>query len=146
MLTSTIDPLRYALFITWEEMPIQHRGTVEWADELLRKITSVDKPSGGKILAVGDFRKTAPVVPRARKSDTIAAPIRSSHLWPAFHILRLYAPIRNAEDIQYAEFVDPVGDGKLGHDSHWVRHSVLLHMIQEIDSIESTIQYLHPSV
>ena len=77
------------------------------------------------------------VVPRAGKSDAIAASIRSSHL--SFHILRLHAPIPNAEDIQYAEFVDAIGDGNLGYDSH----SVPLHMIQEIGSIESSIQYLY---
>ena len=65
---------------------MQHRSTIECVDELLRKITSIiDKPFGGKkLLAVGDFRQIAPVVSGASKSDTIAAPIRFSHLWPAF--------------------------------------------------------------
>lgn len=120
---------------------MQHRGVMECADELLRKITRIDKLFGGKILlAVGDFRQTAPVVPGAGKSDTIAASIRSSHLWPAFYVLPLHAPIRNAEDIQYAEFVDAIGDGQLDYHTH----SVPLHMIQAIDRIESTIQYLYP--
>ena len=39
---------------------MQHRNTIECVDELLRKITSIDKPFGGKVLlAVGDFRQTA---------------------------------------------------------------------------------------
>ena len=123
-------------------MPMQHRNTIECVDELLRKITSIDKPFGGKVLlAVGDFRQTAPIVSRAGKSDTIAASIQSSRLWTAFHILRLHAPIRNAEDIEYAEFVDTIGDGNHGYD----RHSVSLDMIQETDCIQSSIQYLYPS-
>lgn len=40
----------------------------------------------------------------------------------------------------YAKFVDAIGDGKLGYDSH----SIPLHTIQELDSIKSTIQYLYP--
>lgn len=104
-------------------------------DQPLRKTTLIDRPFGGKILlAVGDPQQTAPVVPKAGKCDTIPASIRSGHLWPAFHILCLHAPIRNVEVIQYAEFVD----AKLGYDSN----SVPLHMIRATDSIESTIQYL----
>ena len=88
---------------------MQHRNTIECVDELLRKITSIDKPFGGKaLLAIGDFRQTAPIVSGAGKSNTIAASIQSSHLWTAFHTLRLHAPIRNAEDIEYAKFVDAV--------------------------------------
>ena len=79
-----------------------------------------------------------PVVSGPGKIDTIAASICPSYIWPAFHIFRLHAPIRNAEDIQYAEFVDAIWDGKIGCDSH----SVSLHMIQEINSIKYTIQYL----
>ena len=76
---------------------MQHQNTIACFDELLRKITSIDKPFGGKVLlAVGNFRQTAPIVSGAGKSDTIAASIQSSHLWPAFHILRLHAPIRTS--------------------------------------------------
>ena len=121
---------------------MQHRNTIECVDELLRKITLIDKPFGGKVLlAVGDFRQTAPIVSGAGKSDTIAASIQSSRLWTAFHILRLHAPIRNAEDIEYAEFVDAIGDGNHGYDCH----SVPLDMIQGTDCIQSSIQYLYPS-
>ena len=122
---------------------MQHRGTMECVDKLLRKITSIDKPFGRKmLLAVGGFRQTAPVVPGAGKSDTVTRSIRSIRLWPVFHILRLHAPINNAEGTQRAEFVDAAEDGKLGFDGH----SVPLHMIREIYSTESTIQYLYPPV
>jgi ATP-dependent DNA helicase PIF1 len=69
-------------------------------------------PFGGKIfILVGDFRQTGPVIRYGTKAQVIDASLRKSNLWPLFNIERLSIPIRNAEDPEFATFVDTIGDG-----------------------------------
>ena len=52
-------------------------------DRLLRDITGLDSPFGGKIfLWGGDFRQVLPVVRHGRPSDIVENCIKSSKLWP----------------------------------------------------------------
>lgn len=70
------------------------------------------KPFGGKVvILLGDFRQTCPVVPRGTKADVLNACISRCHFWSLFSISRLITPIRNAEDPEFASFVDNIGDG-----------------------------------
>src|SRR6266705_5608002 len=58
-------------------------------------------------------------------------------LWVIWCMIKHHG--QNTLFTMYAEFVDAIGDSKLSYDSH----SILLHIIQEIGSIESTIQNLY---
>lgn len=69
-------------------------------------------PFGGKVvILLGDFCQTCPVIPRGTKADVLNACISRCHLWVLFHIARLLTPIRNADDPDFASFVDAIGDG-----------------------------------
>ena len=51
-------------------------------DVLLRDITQVNRPFGGKYMFLGgDFRQVLPVVPRAGREGTVRQCIKYSHLW-----------------------------------------------------------------
>lgn len=90
-----------------------NKATLACTDNLLQLIMQrPDVPFGGKILILlGDFRQTCPVIRHGSRAQVVEASIRSSHLWPLFQIRQLITPIRNAADLEYAAFVDAIGDG-----------------------------------
>lgn len=99
-------------------------------------MTSGD-PFGGKIVVlVGDFRQCGPVIPRGTRADIVEASLISSHLWPLFTIRNLTIPIRNAQDPEFADFVDSIGDG-LGPE-------VFLPMIQTVYTEADLISFVWP--
>jgi hypothetical protein len=67
----------------------------------------------------------------------VDASIRSSPLFQLFTIARLTQPIRNAEDLEFANFVDEIGDGA-GPEVH-------LDILQPAQSAEELIDFVYPS-
>ena len=58
--------LRDTTIFIWDEASIIPANTLTAVDILLRDITQVDRPFGGKFVFLGeDFRQVLPVVPRA---------------------------------------------------------------------------------
>lgn len=89
-----------------------NRAVMACVEEVCRKVMENDEPFGGKIvILLGDFRQTCPVIRRGTRAQVVNASIKSSPLWPLFTVRRLTQPIRNAEDLEYADFVDRIGDG-----------------------------------
>ncbi|KAH0603502.1 uncharacterized protein H6S33_007824 [Morchella sextelata] len=128
--------------IIWEEMPMANKAAIECADEFLELVLANGKPFGGKVfLGLGDFRQVASVVKSAGPTATLEASIRSSYLWEQFKILRLDTPIRNASDLEYAEWVDQIGDGCQESNESFVN----LDLIESLDSIEEAIDFLFPT-
>jgi hypothetical protein len=118
-----------------------HRSVLECVDELLRGITGNNTPFGGKVfLGIGDFHQVAPVVRYGGKSETIDASIVSCPLWRSFSLLRLYEPIRNASDPEYARWVDDIGQGAMGFD----QTDVPLDMIEDVEDIDGAVRFLYP--
>ena len=69
---------------------------------------------GGKVVVLlGDFRQTAPVIRGGTRHQLIDASIKSSPLWPSVCVMTLTEPIRNTCDLEYATFVDDIGEGRL---------------------------------
>jgi len=94
-------------------------AVIECVDQLLHSITLLDRSFGGKVfVSLGDFHQVTPVVKNAGPSACFDTSIRSSYLWPAFRVLPLTAPIRNATDPEYSAWVDYVGKELHYHDNH----------------------------
>ena len=88
----------------------------EAVDALLRRLTGVDLPFGGKaVVAIGDFRQVAPVVKGGGPTACFMASILSSFFWKHFRIHQLTAPMHNASDPKFADFVDSVGENTSGN-------------------------------
>jgi hypothetical protein len=119
MLESPIDPtdprgelLHEAALIIWDEAPMANRAVLACVEETCRRVMGCDRPFGGKvIILLGDFRQTCPVILRGSRAQVVDASIKSSPLFAHFQLFRLTVPIRNAEDIEFANFVDAIGDG-----------------------------------
>ncbi len=66
----------------------------------------------------------------------VDAYIKSSPLWSLFQILRLTVPIRNAEDLPFADFVDSIGDGA-GPD-------ISLDMVAKVNTDKELASFVYP--
>lgn len=80
---------------------------------MLRDITQIDKPFGGKIVILGgDFRQILPVVEKGSRSDQVDACIKRSPLWTQFQSLHLLSNMRvTTGDEEWIDFLLKVGDG-----------------------------------
>ena len=86
--------------IIWDELPAANVAALECVNIVCRLITELDEPFGGiPFIGSGDFRQVAPVVDGQGCAPVLLASIKSSQLWPVFHICSLLAPYRNREDI-----------------------------------------------
>lgn len=93
-----------------DEIAMSNRAVVEAVDELMRRLSGIDRPMGGKVVvALGDFPHVGPVGKHGGTSATVAASIKSSYLWDSFEVLHLFELIRNADDPEYADFVHAIG-------------------------------------
>ncbi|EAU89145.1 helicase-like protein [Coprinopsis cinerea okayama7 len=109
---SRSELIESAAMIVWDEAPMANRAVPSCVNDVLCDIMATDEPFGGKvIILLGDFRQTCPVIRRGSRAEVVEASIKSSPLWRYFTIHRLIHPIRNAEDPDFAAFVNSIGDG-----------------------------------
>ena len=126
--------LREAVCIVWDELPMANIAAFMAVDKVLRSIMQNDLPFGGKIIiAIGDFCQVAPVVKGGGPSACYMASVLSSPLWQAFQIHQLTAPMRNASDIEFADFVDSIGEDTTGAR---IKLRPYLHHTSDLDEIE----------
>ena len=144
MLQSPIKPtdprgelIKEASIIIWDEGPMVNRAVLACVEEVCRTVMNNDQPFGGKIVVVlGDFRQTCPVIRGGTRAQVVDASIKSSPLWDFFTIYRLTIPIRNAEDPQFADFVDAIGDG--------AGPEVLLTLLEHVESSDELLDFVYP--
>lgn len=119
---------------------MSNKTAIECVDTLMRTLMGNHVPFDGKLLlGIGDFRQVAPVVKGAGRIATVDASIHSSLLWDHFHILRLWQPMRNASDPEYASWVDDIGDGVRIGDA------VSLELISNVENLDDSADYLFPA-
>ena len=100
-----------AKLIIQDELPIANRAVVEAVDILLRQLKESSDPFGRVFfLALGDFRQVILIVRGYKRVRILDASIRASHLQIGFQIFRLYSPIRNGRDKDFADQVDRIGE------------------------------------
>jgi ATP-dependent DNA helicase PIF1 len=114
-----------------------NQATFNCANETCQRVMKNYTPFGGKsVVILGDFRQTCPVVRGGSRAETVQASIKSSPLWPLFHIYCLSIPIRNAADIPFAQFLDSVGDGESS--------KISLANLRVIHSPDNLINFVYP--
>ena len=130
--------IRNASIITWDEAPMTNNlAVLSTMEEVCRLAMHDQRPFGGKIVVLlGDFRQTCPVVRNGSKNDVLDASIKASPLWPLFHTIHLPRLIRNAEDPEFATFINNIGDG--------TQPNVDLHILQHACSSNDLIDFVFP--
>lgn len=119
MLQSSVTPgspcaqlLRETSLFIWDETPMANSAVLGCCDDVLQMVCDPNQPFGGKpLVLLGDWRQTCPVIRRGTQAQVVSASIKMSPLWHHFTTYRLVAPIRNAEDPEFAAFVDGIRDG-----------------------------------
>ncbi|KAI3973953.1 hypothetical protein MKX01_030529 [Papaver californicum] len=119
---------------------MQHRYYVVAVDRCLKDLRSDDRPFGGATIVLGgDFRKTLPVIEKARRGQILGASLRSSTLWGSVVVLELIQNMRlGSQDLENVEFTgfllqvgtDPKENVVLPSTLH--RCTDLKHLISEV--------------
>eukprot|EP00795_Rhopilema_esculentum_P009950 gene9950-18563_t len=112
--------LETSVFI-WDEASMIPANSLKVVDILLRDITQVNRPFGGKFMFLGgDFRQVLPVVLRAGRERIVQESLKTSLLWHHFHQFQLIINMRAVQDETYREFADwllRLGNGQEPHDA-----------------------------
>lgn len=116
-----------------------NKTALECANQLLQFVTNSNEPFGNKtFVGLGDFRQVAPVVRHSGPSAVFHASVKSSNLWPLFHILHSTQPIRDSGDLSYSAWVDSIGEGSSSETISLVDISHL----QQLYSFEEAAEFL----
>src|SRR5882762_7883199 len=144
MLLSPIQPndargdlIRMAALVICDEAPMGNKGVLVCVDETCRRVMHFDSLFGGKVVVLlGDFRQTCLVIRRGSRAQVIDASIKSWLFWNDLKVYHLMQPYRNAEDPEFAHFVDAIGDG--------AGLEVSLAMLTTVERVEDVIQFVYP--
>ena len=129
--------IREASVIIWDEAPMAKNVVLTCVEETCRRVMRNDLPFGGKVVVLlGDFRQTCPVIRNGTRQQVVDASIRSSSLWDQFVAFRLHQPIRHAEDLHYADFVDAIGDG--------LQRYVPLNLLETVRTRNELMEFVYP--
>lgn len=108
------DVLRKADLIIWDEVSMVPKDALAVVDRLLRDITGVNLPYGGKIILFGgDFRQVLPVVRHGNRTTIVETTIKRSPLWANVTLLKLTTNMRANEDPVFNEWLLKLGNGDL---------------------------------
>ncbi|PIC28806.1 hypothetical protein B9Z55_020608 [Caenorhabditis nigoni] len=105
--------LRELDILILDECSMIPKHALQTADEVLREVTGINKPFGGKIVILGgDFRQVLPVVRRGTKADQIDMCLKNSEIWDLFQVCHLKANMRvTSGDKDWIDFLLRVGNG-----------------------------------
>ena len=139
--------LRDTTIFIWDEASMIPANALTTVDILLRDITQVDHPFGGKFMFLGgDFRQVLPVVPRAGREQTVQQCIIKSHLWHYFHRFQVATNMRAIQDEKYKQFSDwllRIGTGDEPYDD---LDQVTLPQNIVTDSLQDMINFVYPPI
>ena len=122
--------IEQAKVIVWDVAPMAHRHVLECIDRTFRNIMRNHQPFGGKkLVLIGDFRQSLPVMPWATKQEVVSACLKTSELWhniKVYHLTinerakqnqffwtRVLHPMEHQQDSSdFANTLEEIGDGR----------------------------------
>ncbi|XP_026434652.1 ATP-dependent DNA helicase PIF2-like [Papaver somniferum] len=109
--TDLADLIRKASLIIWDEPIMENRYAFEDLDRILRAVTKVEKPFGGKVLVFGgDFRQVLPVIERGTRAQAVSACLTNAKFWKDVKVSHLKENMRSRLDPDFSEFLVRIGD------------------------------------
>ena len=138
--------LRDTTIFIWDEASMIPANALKAVDVLLRDITQVDKPFGGKFMFLGgDFRQVLPVVLRAGREQTVQQCIIHSHLWYHFRQFQLVTNMRAVQDYTYRQFSEWLLRIGMGDEAHDESDQVPLPQEIMAESLQDMIDFVYPA-
>jgi hypothetical protein len=115
--------IQAASVIIWDEISMVHKKLIEAVDAMLRDITKISQPFGGKVVIFsGDFKQVLPVIVLAGEQEIPRSTLPFTNLWSYFERFRLTQNMRLRRDTfsdeekeeiaQFAHFLLQVGKGE----------------------------------
>uniref|UniRef100_UPI00358E4B35 ATP-dependent DNA helicase PIF1-like n=1 Tax=Myxine glutinosa TaxID=7769 RepID=UPI00358E4B35 len=137
--------LRQTTIFIWDEASMIPSNALKAIDVLLRDITQVPQPFGGKFMFLGgDFRQVLPVLPREGRQATVRQCIRNSHLWHHFQQFRTVINMRAVRDETYRRFSEwllRIGTGDEPHDDN---NQVTLPQEIMCETLQDMLNFVYP--
>ncbi|XP_057310488.1 uncharacterized protein LOC130648452 [Hydractinia symbiolongicarpus] len=107
--------LREKDLIVFDECSMIPKYALQAIDTMLRDITNVNLPFGGKVVLLGgDFRQILPVVKKARPAEVIDVCLKSSYIWPLITSFQLRLNMRaGLQEQEFADWLLQLGSDQL---------------------------------
>nr|XP_027126011.1 uncharacterized protein LOC113742372 [Coffea arabica] len=148
--SSLASMIKECKLIIWDEAPMCKRSAIEALNDFLRDLMNSDKIFGGKVIVLGgDFRQTLPVVRKGSQSETIAASLINSPIWPALEKLELTQNMRARFDPSFTDYLLRVGDGTNQAEDDSLIHlpsSILVSNGSQNASLHDLIDVVYPHI
>ena len=117
MNSSEAENFRRAVLIIIDEASGMTTHALRCINLLLKEVQENSLPFGGKVIVLGgDFRQTLPVVVRGSRTEIVEVCLKSSTMWPQFHIFKLSENMRSHGQARFNQWVLELGEGKLQLD------------------------------
>ena len=117
MNSSEAENFRRAVLIIIDENSGMTTHALRCINLLLKVVQGNSLPFGGKVIVLGgDFRQTLPVVVRGSRTEIVEVCLKSSTMWPQFHIFKLSENMRTHGQARFNQWVLELGEGKLQLD------------------------------
>ena len=113
--SSHADFLRSVTMFIIDEASMVLGSALNAIDRMLRDITGIKVPFGGKVFLLGgDFRQVLPVVPRQPRTVIIENCLKRSPLWPSFRVFKLTKNLRaNDNEQDFSRWLLALGNGEV---------------------------------
>lgn len=97
-----------------DEVTMMVKHGINIIDNLLRAVTNVNEPFGGKVIVFGgDFRQLLPVVPRGSRAEIVTDSVLGSKQWRNVEVISLTQNMRAQGDQQFGQWLLKLGTGSL---------------------------------
>ena len=145
----TFPLLQQTSVIIWDEVPMQHKYTVDAVNRTIQDLLGNNSPFGGiTVLFGGDFRQTLPVIPHGLRQQIVAASLRRSSIWEhvEMHYLHQNMHLEQSPDMQhFANWLLEIGAGtQLNQNTQTI--AIPQNMICPDNSIDSLIDHIYPGI
>lgn len=106
--------LKYSDVLMIDEISMLSTNGLRIMDDILRKVTAVNEPYGGKVIVFGgDFRQLLPVVENGNRTQIVAECVVSNKLWNKCFFIIFDENLRARGDPAFCQWLLNVGTGTL---------------------------------
>ncbi|XP_076047239.1 ATP-dependent DNA helicase Pif1-like [Oratosquilla oratoria] len=108
------EKIKKASLIIIDEASMLSGNALRVISNLLKEIMNSQRPFGGKVFLLGgDFRQTAPVIPRASDAAIIESSIKQSNLWRFVTKMSLTENMRIEGQQEFNRWLIAIGNGTI---------------------------------
>ncbi|XP_076062436.1 uncharacterized protein LOC143037768 [Oratosquilla oratoria] len=133
------EKIKKASLIIIDEASMLSGNALRVINNLLKEIMNSQRPFGGKVFLLGgDFRQTAPVIPRASDAAITESSIKQSNLWRFVTKVSLTENMRIEGQQEFNRWLIAIGNGTISDDEE--HGNDLIEIPQQMHSSGNIVQ------